>query len=611
MDEYGQASLILKGKAAAGIMNPARIQMKNSKVKMQKYKSKFKSLTRNTTQVFSLLFLILTYTLLLSRSPALLTAEPDCNNPAIGDIDFCLAKIQQEIDALKPAHEYNKKELSDLRTQINGLTAKINALSKQLIKTESDIKGREEDLAYAQKIFEEKTKNHYKYLRFYDSFQAFLASSNASKAFQEISIRQKVAGEDIKTMEKYADDLTKLKTDKENLEKNKKSLSSAKDTVTKRATFLQGEVDKTESYLSSLSSRQQALIAQKEGGFQTSVGETPATLEPCTGPPGSSNFCDPGFRPAYAAFSFGAPHRTGMSQYGAYGRSKSGQSAEQILSAYFQGASLDKNYAVPATIGVTGYGRVSFEDNYLLGIYEVPESWGDNGGYEALKAQAVAARSYALSYTNNGAGTICTTEACQIYKPRLKSGKWAQAVRETRGWVLVKDGKPAKAYFASTSGGYTISQWGWSGIKDTSGDWPGTSYEKVSGSPWFYKAWYKTRSGASCGRSNPWLTSEQLADIINAWSVIYKGGGNVGRISPVSCGETDAYSISELQGIGGYSSVDSVSVVYSNSGFTQSVILGTNKGSITISGEELKKAFNLRAPGYIGIKSSLFNIEKL
>ena len=29
------------------------------------------------------------------------------------------------------------------------------------------------------------------------------------------------------------------------------------------------------------------------------------------------------------------------------------------------------------------------------------------------------------------------------------------------------------------------------------------------------------------------------------------------------------------------------------------------------SGEELKKAFNLRAPGYIGIKSSLYNIEKL
>src|SRR3972149_11849174 len=259
-----------------------------------------------------------------------LSAEPDCNNPSIGDIDFCLDKIQKEIDALKPAHDYNKKELSDLRVQVSSLSSRITALTKQLTKTESDIQSREEDLAYAQKIFEEKTKYHYKFLRFYDSFQAFLASSTASKAFQEISIRQRVAGEDIKTMEKYANDLAKLKADKESLEKNKKTLSSAKEAVSQRATFLQGEVDKTESYLSSLSSKQQALIAQKEGGFQTSVGDTPATLEPCSGPPGSANFCDPGFRPAYGAFSFGAPHRTGMSQYGAYGRSKQGQNAETI-----------------------------------------------------------------------------------------------------------------------------------------------------------------------------------------------------------------------------------------------------------------------------------------
>ena len=303
-----------------------------------------------------------------------------------------------------------------------------------------------------------------------------------------------------------------------------------------------------------------------------------------------------------------------MSQYGAYGRSKSGQSAEQILADYFQGSTLVKGYPVPDTIGVTGYGRISFEDNYLLGIYEVPESWGDNGGYEALKAQAVAARSYALAVTGGGVGSICTTESCQVYKPQLKSGKWAQAVRETRGWVLTKDGSPAKAYYASTAGGFTISQWGWSGIKDAkNGDWPGSAYEKIAASPWFYKAWFKSRSGATCGKSNPWLTSEQLADIINAWQIIYHGGGDASRISPVDtgCWGGNPYSVGELASIGGYTSVNSLSVVYSNSGSTQSVTLSTNKGSITINGDEFKKAFNLRAPGYIGLKSSLFNIEKL
>ena len=132
-----------------------------------------------------------------------------------------------------------------------------------------------------------------------------------------------------------------------------------------------------------------------------------------------------------------------------------GQSAETILSVYYQGATLNKSYSVPATIVVDGYGAIPFEDNYLLGIYEVPESWGDKGGFEALKAQAVAARSYAL-YTVNGTGHICPTESCQVYKPQLKSGKWKEAVQATRGWVMEKGGGSAGTYYSSTTGGFTI-----------------------------------------------------------------------------------------------------------------------------------------------------------
>lgn len=559
-------------------------------------------------------FAVLALTLIiLSYATTVIFSEPNCDSPGPGDIDYCLQKIQSEIDALKPAHEYNKKELADLRNQIASLEKRINAISNQLVQVAKDIQKQEEDLGFAKVIFEEKTSNHYRFIRLYNPLLAFFSSADASTAFKEYNFNKKAADENRKTLDEYAIELQTLKENKDSLENNKKNLASAKSKISDQAIFLAGEVQKTETYLETLSSKQQELIALKAGGFSTSVGDTPPTLEPCSGAPGSSNFCDPGFRPAFAAFSFGAPHRTGMSQYGAYGRSKSGQSAEQILSAYFVGASLNKNYPTPSTIGVTGRGRVSFEENYLLGIYEMPESWGDNGGYEALKAQAVAARSYALAATNNGAGTICTTEACQVYKPQLHSGKWAQAVRETRGWVLQVGGSPAKAYFASTAGGYTISQWGWTGIKDTSGDWPGKAYEKISASPWFYKGWYKSRGGASCGRSNPWLTSSEMADILNAWQVLNKGGGDVSRVSPIdkSCWGGNPYSVGELSSIGGFNSVDSASVIYSNSGYTQSVTFSTNKGSVTVNGDEFKKALNLRAPGYLGLKSSLFNIEKL
>jgi peptidoglycan hydrolase CwlO-like protein len=568
-------------------------------------------------KLHTFLFGIVVFVSLLFSSFIPSFAEPNCDSPGPGDIDYCLEKVQKEIDALTPAHEYNKQELADLRAQINSLNKKINGLTIQLQNLEEEITGREEDLAYAKEIFEEKASNHYKFIRLYDPILPFISSSDASEAFREINFRQKAADEDRKTMEKYAEELLKLKNDKETLEKNKASLAAAKKTVDERATFLAGEVEKTESYLTTLTAKQSELLALKAGGFQTSVGDTPATLEPCSGAPGSSNFCDPGFRPAFAAFSFGAPHRTGMSQYGAYGRSKSGQNAETILSAYYQGAELRKDYPVPGDIGVSGYGRIPFEDNYLLGIYEVPESWGNNGGFEALKAQAVAARSYALAVTGGGSGTICPTESCQVYKPQLKSGKWREAVQATRGWVLVKGGSPATAYYASTSGGFTISQWGWNGIVDTVGgsvgNWPSQAYEKISASPWFYKGWYKSRGGSTCGRSHPWLNNEEMADILNAWHVVSGKGGDVSRVSPIdtACWGGNPYSLAELRSIGGYSSVSSFSVVYSNSGSTQSVTFSTNKGGITITGEEFKRAFNLRAPGYIGLKSSLFNIEKL
>lgn len=55
------------------------------------------------------------------RVPSDVSAEPDCNNPGFGDIDFCIARIEAEINALKPAQEYNKKELADLRVQISNL----------------------------------------------------------------------------------------------------------------------------------------------------------------------------------------------------------------------------------------------------------------------------------------------------------------------------------------------------------------------------------------------------------------------------------------------------------------------------------------------------------
>lgn len=561
---------------------------------------------------FAILILAMLFGIGDFKPSATMVSAQDC--PA-SDYDCQISQIQREINAISPAQEKNKADLAALNKQISDLNSRIANLGKQLVNLAKQIDEREEDLAFTKEIFEEKARNHYTFLRLYDPITPFLFSDNASQAFQEITFRQKAADTDRISMEEYGADLTSLQNDKATLEKSKTSLSSLQSQVTEKQKFLAGEVAKVESYLTTLSAKQNELAALKAGGFSTTVGDVPASAEPCSGKPGSSNFCDPGFRPAFAGFSYGAPHRKGMSQYGAYGRAKAGQSAEDILHAYYGGIEIKKDYSTSINITVQGHGTVDIE-TYVKRIYEMPASWTANDS-AALKAQAVAARSYALAYTNNGSKSICATESCQVYKPANKGGAWDAAVDATKGWVLVSGGQPFSAWYASTAGGNTFSYSAQGhttpSLWDTpsgQGGWPNSAYEISGGSPWFYKGWYKSRAGASCGKSNPWLTSTEMADILNARHVL-DGNGDASRILPVECWGGNPYSVSDLQGIGGYTSVSSVSIVYGSDGSTSSVSLSTNKGSVTLSGAKFKEAFNLRAPGYIGLKSSLFNIEKL
>ena len=358
--------------------------------------------------------------------------------------------------------------------------------------------------------------------------------------------------------------------------------------------------------IASLTTQQQNILAARSGTFTTSVGDVPLADDPNAAP----NF-NPGFSPAFAGFSFGAyTHKKGMSQYGAKGRAQSGQSANDILQAYYHKSPVGKDTG--GTISVSGQGNLDFEGKYLLGIAEMPSNFPK----EALKAQAIAARSYAWRYKTQGSA-ICTTQACQVYsssKANNPPAEWRSAVEETRGQII----EEVVAYYSSTTGGYSTTS-GWDTKCGNQGCWTGDAYEKIAGSPWFYKGWYTAdyyNNSGKCGRSHPWLSGEEFADILNAWQV-RKNGGDGSRILPTtinSCpinGATgNPFGMEELRSQGGFTSVSGVSVTYNSSGFTDTVILQTNKGEVKIPGGEFKEAFNLRAPGYISIRSSLYNIEK-
>jgi len=104
-------------------------------------------------------------------------------------------------------------------------------------------------------------------------------------------------------------------------------------------------------------------------------------------------------------------------------------------------------------------------DDYLLSV--VPEEMPTDWPAEALKAQSVAARSFALKSRGRHAAEgydLCTTTHCQLYKG-IASEKTAStaAVRATRGEVLTYGGQPIEALFHTDSGGMTESSedvWG-------------------------------------------------------------------------------------------------------------------------------------------------------
>lgn len=104
-------------------------------------------------------------------------------------------------------------------------------------------------------------------------------------------------------------------------------------------------------------------------------------------------------------------------------------------------------------------------ENYVVGVVagEMPALFQE----EALKAQAVAARSYVLSKEKDGNYEVSASTSDQVFLTSYEmKEKWQNdydeyynkilnAVKKTTGEVLTKDNKILKAFYFSMSNGYT------------------------------------------------------------------------------------------------------------------------------------------------------------
>ena len=97
-------------------------------------------------------------------------------------------------------------------------------------------------------------------------------------------------------------------------------------------------------------------------------------------------------------------------------------------------------------------------EKYLLQV--VPSEMPRSFGVEALKVQAVAARTYAVSdilkgkYSKDGFHIKDTVES-QVYNNQVENDDATKAIKETEDEILTYDGQPIDAKYFSTSSGFT------------------------------------------------------------------------------------------------------------------------------------------------------------
>ncbi len=138
-------------------------------------------------------------------------------------------------------------------------------------------------------------------------------------------------------------------------------------------------------------------------------------------------------------------------------------------------------------------------ERYLQGV--VPAEMGPSQFPEldALKAQAVAARTYTVAHLGDHADEgwdLCDTPACQVYNGAgVEHSLSNRAIAETAGLIAVFDGQPIDAMYTSTCGGHT---------EDASLLFSGRAQPYLVGVPC---AWERPIPLVGTGADGPWVST--------------------------------------------------------------------------------------------------------
>lgn len=547
----------------------------------------------------------------------------DCSD---GDTKTLLAKCNEAWSSIEKAAKPHRAELDKMNKAIAAFQARIAQIEADVVRKTAEILQGEKNLQGSLVLASDRIRQFYKRRYINNPMYLFFSSTSIGSVLRTLGYQQAAVNEDKKVIIQTALIVKDLEDKKKALESEKATLASLKVDTDRRAQSVRTLLAQVSAYegqlksaIAAISARQQEFLAQKLAGlgiplFAISGGGCSSDL---------TNGKSPTFSGGFGFFSFGVPNRVGLNQYGAWGRAKANQDYNTILRAYYNFDSLEKR---DAQIRVDGYSDSYSLDTYVKHVFEVPDSWTEND-LAALKAQAIAVRSYALAYTNNGQGSICTTQQCQVFQGNEKGGNWNKAVEATAGLVMVQGGNPIKAFFSSTHGGYAYNTGdlqGWSStsytkrmVDTTNGsvssfsDLRSNAFDKDS--PWFYCDW----GGRSAEGGTAWLRPSEVADIVNVILLAKEDGSSQKHLvqtdkpNPDGVDTWDAGTVRSRLGDRAYSSISDISINADfGSGRVTNVTVSGDGKSNTFDGDTFKTYFNLRAPSNIQIVGPLYNVER-
>lgn len=557
-----------------------------------------------------------------------------------------LSDIESKIASISSSNYSVSQKISLINAEIAKLQEIIDKKDGEIEEALAEIEMKQEDLASKKVLLDDISSDLYIESR-YGVSHFFLTNSYWDNFVDNFVVKKNIISFLKGEIESINGEFTNLADSKAELEGEKEALDEEKEELDDSYALLADEKAKLQAELNSkyvtknsldsdiedlndkVSQLQQALINARSAGYVSTGGSTGTILGTAISQAPSGYF---------GVFSIGAyTHRNGMSQWGARARADAGQTYQQILSAYYPSYALTSNYSEPSTVHVLGSGvdcnnnskyydeHISF-NTYLKRIYEVPSTWPSS----VLKAQAIAARSYAI-YKINTQGYIVPNQSNQVSKDCLNGSGWINAVDSTEGVVLTKSSVAAITQFAAVHGAW-VNNVGWDTVNGSGADWFVDAWEKESGVNWFYKSWYKqgySESGTTCGHS-PWMSPDEMVGVLNSY-LIKQGSGlkstpDLSRLLPqdfgtcpgrLDYGRTDKvpYTFSQLKSflISPVQSIYSVSRSFS-SGITSNITFSTNRGSVSMTGLQFKGIYNQVAPGHMRIQQqsfyAFFNIEK-